>query len=408
MHQQMGTKKLSENFFAIQDLESRRFLLRVLENPTNLITHIKTEASAIILKITYGYSIEPHKGDPLVSLIERMMDHLSRALVPLAWPVDTFTFLKYLPSGLPGTSFQKIGRQWREINHMVAEVPYAFVQRQMGKRAFRPSYVASLVEQYSEEGNENWRLQQDDEEAIKNTAAILYGAGADTTVSTITSFVLAMLLFPEVQLVAQKEIDNIVGGDRLPGFEDRAELPYVNALVKETLRWLPVVPIGTTHVTEEEITYSGYRIPKGAYILPSIWGILHDPETHPNPDTFYPERFLEPRNEPDPANHVYGYGRRICPGRHLADDSIFLTISRLLATFDVTKAVDNEGREIDVKVEVTPGLITRPINFSYSIKPRSTKHLELVRSSEIDHPWEEGDSVHLEMDSLRDPKAGSV
>ncbi|KPM43144.1 O-methylsterigmatocystin oxidoreductase [Neonectria ditissima] len=398
MHQQMGTKKITENFFTIQDLESRRFLLRVLDDPANLIKHIKTEASAIILRITYGYSIEPHRADPLVNLIERMMDNFSQALVPMAWPVDIVPHLRHLPACLPGMSFKRTARQWKEMTRMAADVPYTFVLRQMAKGTPRPSYVASCVEQSGKENDETGRMTESDEQAIKSSAAIIYGGGADTTVSTMSSFVLAMLLFPEVQQSAQSEIDRIVGVDRLPGFKDREALPYVNALIKETLRWLPVVPIGTTHVAEEEIIYSGYRIPRGAYLLPSIWWLLHDPETYPSPDSFDPERFLEPRNEPDPANHAFGYGRRICPGRHLADDNLFLTIARLLATFDITRAVDDGGEEIDVKVELTPGLIAHPTSFPYSIKPRSAGHVELIRASEKDYPWEESDAVHLEMD----------
>ncbi|KAM5349732.1 hypothetical protein ACJ41O_006237 [Fusarium nematophilum] len=401
MHQEMGTKKLSEKFWTIQDVESRRLLLRIMDDPANLISHIKTEASAIILRITYGYIIEPHKIDPLVRLIEQTMDNFSQALVPLTWPVDILPFLKYLPNGLPGVAYQKTAQKWREITRMTIEIPYTFVLRQVASGTCRPSYVASLVGQHSKSDQEGWKPTKDDEDAIKNSAAIIYGGGADTTVSTISSFVLAMMLFSEAQERAQEEIDNVVGVHRLPGFDDRERLPFVNALIKETLRWLPVVPIGTTHVTEEEITYSGYRIPKGAYLLPSIWWFLHDPQTHPNPSAFDPERFLEPRSEPDPANHVFGYGRRICPGRHLADDSLFLTLSRMLAAFDISKAVDERGKEIDVKVEVTAGLISHPVKFPYSIKPRSPRHAELIRSTETDYPWEEGDAGHLEESHLK-------
>jgi cytochrome P450 len=325
-----------------------------------------------------------------------MMDNFSRALVPLTWLVDMVPYVKYLPGGLPGTSFQETARRWKEITRMATEIPYAFVLRQMAQGNFRESYVSSLIEQYSNKGSEDWTPNKDDEDAIKNSAAIIYGGGADTTVSTLSSFVLAMLLFPEVQHHAQTEIDSVVGTSRLPGFKDRERLPYLNALIKETLRWLPVVPIGTTHMADEDIKYSGYVIPKGAYLLPSIWWLLHDPKTHPNPSAFDPTRFLEPRNEPDPANHAFGYGRRICPGRHLADDSLFLTISRFLAVFDVKKAVNEQGKEIDVEVEVTPGLISRPMEFSYSIKARSARHKGLIRSTETAFSWEKSDAGHLE------------
>ena len=80
-----------------------------------------------------------------------------------------------------------------------------------------------------------------------------------------------MTLFPEVQLEAQEEIDRIVGTKRLPNFEDRPNLPYVDAIVKEVLRWHPVAPIGVPHMTTEDDIFNGYLIPKGALILANTW-----------------------------------------------------------------------------------------------------------------------------------------
>lgn len=361
-----------------------------------VLTLCNSEASAIVLRITYGYSIEPDKIDPLVSLIEHMMDNLSKAMLPLAWTVDMLPQLDYLPSWLPGMSFQKTARKWAHVTRLSMDVPYHFVQKQTLNGKFRPSYVSSLLEQNGKKVDGHWSLDPDNEDAIKNSAAIIYGGGADTTVSTISSFILAMILFPGVQDRAQEEIDRVVGSERLPGFQDRDQLPYLNALVKEALRWLPVVPIGTTHVAEEEVMYAGYRIPKGSLLLPSIWWFCHDPSVHPNPFEFEPDRFLEPRNERDPWDHVFGYGRRICPGRYLAHDNLYLTISRILATFHINKAVDKQGNPLHVKVGQTPGLISRPTDFPYNIKARSAKHAELIRASQADYPWEDSDAVHLE------------
>ncbi|KAG5987814.1 hypothetical protein E4U52_007200 [Claviceps spartinae] len=398
MHQKMGTKLLATRFSSTQDVESRRLLLRALDDPERLMEHIKTEASAIILKIVYDYTIEPHKVDPLVSLIERAMDTFSKTVLPFAWAVDIIPQLRYLPSWLPGVSFHKTAREWRRVNESMIDVPYDFVMQQMSRGTFTPSYISHYLGHRDENSSEIEKkvLSQQEEKALKNSAAILFGAGSDTTVSSVISFILAMILYPDVQRRAQQEIDQVVGGDRLPCFEDRDHLPYMNAVIKETYRWMPVVPIGTARVAEEEIVFSGYRIPKGAYLLPSIWWFMHDPETYANPSEFNPDRFLVPeREKPDPRDHVFGYGRRICPGRYLADGTLFLTISRIIATLDVTAKLDDRGRPVDLKREATAGLISHPMPFPFNIAPRSLKHAELIRSTEIDHPWEESDSVHL-------------
>lgn len=354
-------------------------------HPANQL-HICSEASAIILRITYGYTIAPHTSDPLVALIERTMDVFGLASDLLAWPVNAFPLLKYLPEGLPGTSFKKTAREWNKLVDAMLNVPYAFVRQEMEKGTHRPSYVSSLIEQEKDTEDGTINLDASKEDVIKKTAAVMYGGGSDTTVSSIHAFILAMMLFPDVQKKAQKEIDTVVGSDRLPQFDDRDHLPYVKALVNEVFRWHPVAPMAVPHKVDEETTYGGFRIPKGAYLIPSIWWLLHDPETYSDPASFDPDRYLEPRNEPDPTDANFGFGRRICPGRFVADQTLFITVSRLLATFDITKAIDESGKEIEPQKIGTHGLIMRLHDFPYSIKPRAERCVGLIRSFEVEHP----------------------
>jgi cytochrome P450 len=389
VHQQLGTKATASRFRDVQDVESRRLLLRILESPENLSAHIKTEASAIILKITYGYNLEPHKSDPLALLIEQMMHNFSFAFVPMRWPVDVLPILRYFPESFPGMSFKRIARDWNANMRMVVDVPYAFARRQMAKQSHRPSYVSSLIKQYDGE------VDKEGETAIKQTAAVMYAGGADTTVSSIRGFVLAMLLFPDVQKKAQQEIDTVVGTDRLPHFEDRDKLPYIDALIKETLRWIPVAPMGVVHTADEDIHYQEFVIPKGASFLPATWWFLHDPAIFSDPSSFDPDRYLEPRNEPDPKFASFGFGRRVCPGRFLADESLFISISRLLSAFDINKAVDGRGNDIEPEVSVTSGMIAHIHDYPYDIKPRNEKYADMIRQVQVEHPWEEGDAQFL-------------
>ncbi|KAG9496564.1 hypothetical protein J7337_011340 [Fusarium musae] len=392
VHQQLGTKTAASRFRDVLDVESRRLLLRILETPEKLFEHIQTEASAIILKMTYGYSLEPRKPDPLALLIEQMMHNFSLAFVPMSWPVDVLPILRYLPESLPGMSFKRIAREWNANMRMVVDVPYTFVKRQIAKQSNRPSYVSSLIKQHDDD------MDEETDAAIKQTAAVMYAGGSDTTVSAICGFVLAMLLFPEVQRKAQKEIDSVVGTERLPQFEDRDNLPYVDALTKESLRWIPVAPMGAVHTADEDIHYKDFVIPKGASLLPATWWFLHDPEIYSDPTSFDPDRYLEPRNEPHPNFASFGFGRRVCPGRFLADESLFISISRLLAAFEIKKAVDGRGNEIEPQISVTPGLISHIRDFPYDIEPRSEKYAAMMRQVEDDHPWEQADATFLNMD----------
>lgn len=114
--------------------------------------------------------------------------------------------------------------------------------------------------------------------------------------------------------------------------------------------------------------------------------------------TFKPERFLSENGhvpEPDPQTIAFGFGRRICPGRFLADSAVYLTITKSLAVFQIGKYVEN-GKEIDPVVEFQNGLISHPAPYKISVRPRSVVHEALIRSVEIDYPWEKGDAAVLE------------
>lgn len=113
---------------------------------------------------------------------------------------------------------------------------------------------------------------------------------------------------------------------------------------------------------------------------------------------FRPERFVATETqqpEEDPASFSFGFGRRICPGRFLADNTLFLSVSQSLAAFNIAKEVEN-GVEVDVEAKFQPGVISHPAPFRYQISPRSKEHEELILSVEKLHPWEESDAPALE------------
>lgn len=110
----------------------------------------------------------------------------------------------------------------------------------------------------------------------RNEFLFYFLAGGGTTTSSIFSFILAMVLHPEVQRKAQEELDRVVGQSRLPTFEDRLSLPYITAISREVLRWFPVTPLALPHVTTEEDEYGGYRIPKGCVIIANAWWVFQN------------------------------------------------------------------------------------------------------------------------------------
>ncbi|KAL4787860.1 cytochrome P450 [Aspergillus varians] len=414
LHRELSTTVSAAQFQDIQEVEVHRQLVRALTEPEKWLEHFKTTAGATVLKMAYDYTINPHDPDPMVSLIDKMMTEFSLAAVPMAWIVDIIPALRHLPESFPGVTFKKTARKWRKSIQATAYIPYRFVQHRMASSTYQPSYVSKLITQLSEESNNNnnvnnaGTLPREDEQAIIWTAASLYGAAADTTVITLTSFTAAMLKFPHVQRKAQAEIDRVVGPSRLPTFSDRENLPYINALVKETLRWWPIAPMGFPHTATQDIEYEGLHIPSGSVLLPAVWWFLHDPDVYADPESFDPGRFLPPRCEPEPEIEAFGYGRRRCPGRFFAEASLYITIVQSLAVFNLGNAVGEDGREIDIDVKPKPGILSYPTEFGFRIRPRSEWHVRLVREMERKYPFEEGDAGFLDSLDAFDGEQGVV
>ncbi|CUA74191.1 O-methylsterigmatocystin oxidoreductase [Rhizoctonia solani] len=200
--------------------------------------------------------------------------------------------------------------------------------------------------------------------------------GSDTTVSSLKTFVLAMLLFPECQAKAQGEIDRVIGSSRLPTFDDKDQLPYVNNLINEVMRWQPVTPLAVPHACTQDDVYRNYRIPKGAIVIGNVWSMSRNAEVYKNPEDFNPDRFLDPQVPKIPA---FGFGRRLCPGIHYAEASIFITVTSILAAYTITKAKDENGEEITPSTEgVAESVVYHPKPFKCVFTPRSEKHRELI------------------------------
>ncbi|KAI1202934.1 putative cytochrome P450 oxidoreductase OrdA-like protein [Nemania serpens] len=390
LHASIETQSALLSYLPLQEKEVHRFLFRVLQEPDLLIDHIGTMTSAIILKIAYGYTVEPH-NDPLVDLADKSGRNVSLSAAP--WLVNIIPALRYILTWMPGTRWKKIAMEWRRTFDETREKPFIFAKQRVANGSLEKSFLTDSLRSRG-----NIASTANDDYILKCASVSLYIGGADTSVHTLTSFFFTMTLFPEVQRKAQEEIDRVIGTTRLPTFNDRDSLPYINAVLLEAWRWHPVIPMGLPHVAKVDDVVNGFCIPKGAIVLPNVWWFTHDPAVYRNPSEFDPSRYLGPNPAPDPTRHVFGYGRRLCPGQHLADSSAWLAIAQSLAVFNISTGLDESGREIDPITQYAPmpGIVSRMESFKATIKPRSSQHEALIRRAEESHPWEGSDAAEVQ------------
>jgi len=298
------------------------------------------------------------------------------------WRADLPSTVKYIPTWFPGAQFQRDAKVWRGVTAAAKNRPFAVVKKNKAAGQIeQPSFVSSLLDD-----NEVNRGGDAEEDVIRDVAGTLFGGGSDTIAGTLLIFFLAMTLYPEVQAKAQAEIDRVIG-DRLPSVKDKESTPYLNALVKETLRWHPIGPNGVPHRLLQDDIYNGYLIPAGTIITVNVWGILHDEAHFPDPFTFNPDRFL-PNADPapkdgtiDPWTVAFGYGRRICPGIHVAENGLWLAVATVLASFDIRNRVDpaTGAATAQEPPRFVGGNMSFPEPFICDVKPRSKESAERVR-----------------------------
>ncbi|KAJ3517705.1 hypothetical protein NLJ89_g328 [Agrocybe chaxingu] len=333
----------------------RKMLVRLVEHPDDFLGITRHAVGGMSLSLAYGIPIQ-HQDDPYISLAEKAAASISEAAIPGAFLVDMMPSLRGVLEMIPGSTFKQKVQYYHDLQETFHNKPYDATIKNIASGVAKPSFMSACMEEIDETGNIPHQ-----KEVIKDTAGIVFAAAADTTLSGIHSLFVAMLHHPEVQEKAQAELDRVLGG-RLPEFSDEPDLPYVSAVVKELLRWHPATPIAVPHYASEDDMWEGYHIPKGSVVIGNAWAILHDEEAYPDPSAFKPERFLDKegqldKNVRDPALAAFGFGRRMCPGSHIGMSVVWLTTATILATLNISQAVDENGVPIAHKIEYLPGLI---------------------------------------------------
>ncbi|KIM57444.1 hypothetical protein SCLCIDRAFT_130521 [Scleroderma citrinum Foug A] len=371
--------ELTAHYREVYITRARRLLVNLLDAPVDFDAHLKHFVASNVMALAYGYEVAT-RDDPMVRTVKEFIALLTKALSPERAAIfSAFPILERVPDWFPGAGFKRQAAHSRKLAARVLDGPFNQVKKDIASGKAPPSMVADCLNAIDEKDD----LERQ-ECAIKAAAATLFVAGFETSSSTLHSFILAMVLYPEVQARAQAEIDRVIGSGRLPTFDDRASLPYLDAIFLELLRWSPVVPLGIPHATTTDDVYNSYYIPEGALVIINVWAMSRDEAKFDDADEFRPERFLTEEGKllaesTLSSNPIFGLGRRICPGRFAAEAFVWVAIASILSGFRITKAKDADGKEIDVKRKFTTGISICPVDFPCWFISRSAERERLIR-----------------------------
>lgn len=324
IHNILSISKTRDNQ-RFQELESRQLLKELLEyagssdrQPSDVQQVFRRYTASIMMTLSFGHRIKSLTADNLVKTIFTIMEGFGKAIQPGQYLVDTMPILKHLPYMFKPWE-QEVDReikwQWPFMYGLLQRV-----EDQMAKGIPNIGLIRQLAEQRKGMSDREREEKFLDDRSIGYQSMTLMEAGADTTAITMMNFVLAMLLHPEAQAKGRQAIDQAVDDSRLPTFEDLPQANYVNQIVKEVMRWRPVITLGIPHANTTEDEYDGYYIPKDSIVYGNIWNINHDPSRYEDPDNFHPERYdgvtasafelsIVP-NALDRDHVTFGWGRR--------------------------------------------------------------------------------------------------
>ena len=277
--------------------ESRLFLQRLLKTPDRFIDTIKCFTVNVMLRTTFGLDSMESLDNPLMGRINEVTDHQFISQIQGRFWVDYLPSLKNLPSWLPGMGWKNIGLHWREEADGLYNELWQRTKEQSHAQG-HPSLVQTLQD-----------TQMDNISHVEGTtiSAAMVDAGTETLTGTTVTFLIIFMYFPHILRKAQVVIDEAVGRDRLPDFDDVNRIPYITAMIREAFRWRTVAPVAIPHAVVQDDFYEGYFIPKGTTVFALSHHMHQDEDLYPNPEEFRPERFLNDKGQLNDLPHA-GFG----------------------------------------------------------------------------------------------------
>ncbi|XRM49279.1 hypothetical protein ABZX51_012154 [Aspergillus tubingensis] len=355
MNQHFSASMCEKTHVHLLEAEHTQMMRDFLLHPEKHMLHTKRTTNSIIMSLLFGIRTPswdtPHMQD-LYEIMELWPQIMETGATP---PVDIFPWLHWVPQQWLGHWVDRSQAVARGMKRLYSSFHRRAIEAR--RRAESPSQyrarsflddVLDLLEKLGLTDNQ-----------VDFLGGVMMEGDSDTGSTILLVMIQTLALHPEVQTRAQAELDAVCGEYRSPTWEDFPRLPYINMVVKETMRWRPVTPL--------------------AYVFP-------------NPDQFDPSRFegrhklafdyAAPPEYMQRDHYIYGAGRRLCPGIHLSERSMFLGAAKLLWAFNFQPARDEKGNPIPIDTNpttgYTEGFLVCPRPYKCNVAPRSSAHADTI------------------------------
>lgn len=351
-----------KTFRPMQTSEARRAVHTLLHSPTTWLDATLLLTTSVIFRIAYGQPVHS-PSSPYVAMSRAANAVTTNGGIAGSTVTDLFPLARYL---LPSwcSPALKHARDSRHTIRRIHEVPWNDTLRDIEKGTASPSFMKTHYDCWTaaKKGGKHDAVPPQEQASLddlKGATAAVFIAGGNSTWGMILAALLFLTKYPSVQARIATELDTVLGtspnNTKLPDFADRPHLPYLEAFLLEVLRSLPLNPLVIPHRTRRDDVYEGMFIPAGTVVFANTKAMCSDPATYADPDAFEPARYLEGRGEPAPVGN-FGFGRRRCPGNHLALATVWVFVATLVSVFEVERVVDEEGRLVEVEAALTVGL----------------------------------------------------
>ncbi|KAL1769591.1 cytochrome P450 2A13 [Sigmodon hispidus] len=316
--------------------------------------------SNVISSIVFGDRFE-YDNKEFLSLLGMIMRSFQFTATSTGQLFEMFySVMKYLPG-----SQQQAYKELQGLGDFVTR-KVEHNQRTLDPSSPRDFIDSFLIRMQEEKNNPQTQFHMKN---LLSTTLNLFFAGTETVSTTMRYGFLLLMKYPEIAAKMHEEIDQVIGRNRPPKYEDHLKMPYTEAVIYEIQRFVDIIPLGVSRKTTKDIKFRDFFIPKGIDVFPILSSVLKDPQFFSNPNDFNPQHFLDDKGKFKKSNAFvpFSIGKRYCFGENLAKMELFIFFTTIMQNFHFKSP--QAPQDIDVSPQ-NVGFATIPRKFTMSFLPR--------------------------------------